>query len=469
MIPSSIKRIRSGDKHTVQLQTLRKPTSLQLGAPEEEERIYTTSEAIRLKVDADLSDRNLFKVLKSIRYIFGRKSLQSGIKAALFQHKNMFSDLFAVKKIPMESPGGVRMPHVVVYCIDVISFINRVAALRKRRPEDFIIKCGIDYGQSFLKVTVTLAESSTTPGVHRNASNNGGKKTMLLAVCQAPETYANLRSLFTLLKASRDFECVYAADLKVVNIVTGLSSHSSRHPCPYCTSKSGLWDTKAPLRTIQMNSDNYELWESTSGNKLFNKIFFNCLNPPLLQSSQPILLICPPPPLHIKLDVVNLLIQRLFALHPNLEKDVTAALGIDRKDYHGKSFEGRQCSKILANCDYLEDHIPPECLPLINCLRSFGKVMVATFGEDLSSNNDDVIKRFGSAFSKVMTSFGIRMTPKVHIVLHHLPYFIRLTNMPLGLFSEQVVEEQHARFRRFYDRYRVSCTDHITYSDRLFK
>ncbi len=186
----------------------------------------------------------------------------------------------------MESPGGVRMPHVVVYCIDVISFMNRVAALWKSRPEDFIIKCGIAYCQSFLKVTVTLAESSTTPGVQRNASNNGGKKTMLLAVCQAPETYANLMFLFTLLKASRDFECVYAADLKVVKIVTGLSSHSSRHPC---TSKSGLWDTKAPLRTIQMNSDNYELWESTLGNKLFNNFFFNCLNPPLLQSSQPIL------------------------------------------------------------------------------------------------------------------------------------------------------------------------------------
>ncbi len=87
----------------MQLQIIKKPTAFQLWAPEEAERIYTISEAIRLKVDADLSDRNLFKVLKSIIYIFGRKSLQSGIKAALFQHKSMFSDLFAVKKIPMES------------------------------------------------------------------------------------------------------------------------------------------------------------------------------------------------------------------------------------------------------------------------------------------------------------------------------------------------------------------------------
>ncbi len=41
--------------------------------------------------------------------------------------------------------------------------------------------------------------------------------------------------------------------------------------------------------------------------------------------------------------------------------------------------------------------------------------------------------------------------------------------MPHGIFSEQVVEEQHTRFRRFYDRYRVSCTDHVTYPDRPFE
>ncbi len=47
----------------MQLQTLGKPTSLQLGAPEKAERIFTISEAKRVKVDADLSERNLFKVL----------------------------------------------------------------------------------------------------------------------------------------------------------------------------------------------------------------------------------------------------------------------------------------------------------------------------------------------------------------------------------------------------------------------
>ncbi len=146
---------------------------------------------------------------------------------------------------------------------------------------------------------MTLATPSRHSSGQRNSSLNGGKKTMLLAVCQAPETYANLKSLFTLLKAPPDLECVYACDLKVINIATGLSSHSSRHPSPYCTSRSAHWDEPATLWTIKLNSDHYHLWKRTSGKKIENKLLFNCLNPPLLYSNQPILLFCPPPTLHI--------------------------------------------------------------------------------------------------------------------------------------------------------------------------
>ncbi len=49
----------------MQLQTLGKATAFQLGAPEEAERIYTISNATKLNVAAELSDRKLFKVFKS--------------------------------------------------------------------------------------------------------------------------------------------------------------------------------------------------------------------------------------------------------------------------------------------------------------------------------------------------------------------------------------------------------------------
>ncbi len=44
------------------------------------------------------------------------------------------------------------------------------------------------------------------------------------------------------------------------------------------------------------------------------------------------------------------------------------------------------------------------------------------------------------------------MTPKIHILLHHIPKFTRVTQMPLGLFSEDVFEEQDKRFLKFYKR-----------------
>ncbi len=180
--------------------------------------------------------------MRCIRATFGKSSVQKGIKSALHDHKNILESLFEVKKIPMESYGGAITSHSVVYCVHVDLFINRITTLRPNTENDFTVKFGINYGQSFLKVIMTLATPSRHSSGQRNSSLNGGKKTMLLAVCQAPTTCANLKSHFTLLNAPPDLECVYACDLKVSNIATGLSSHSSRHPCPYCTSKPAHWD-----------------------------------------------------------------------------------------------------------------------------------------------------------------------------------------------------------------------------------
>ncbi len=158
-----------------------------------------------------------------------------------------------------------------------------------------------------------------------------------------------------------------------------------------------------PLRTVELNSDHYHLWKRTSGKKTQNKLFFNCLNPPLLYSNQPILLFCPPPTLHINLGIVNLLVQHFFSLHPHLEVKVAEALGILRKDYHDKSFEGRQCSKPLDKCDALALLVSSECLPIIDCLKAFARVTEATFGHRLSLNYEEAIGQFGVNFTRVMS------------------------------------------------------------------
>ncbi len=165
--------------------------------------------------------------------------------------------------------------------------------------------------------------------------------------------------------------------------------------------------------------------------------------------------------------MVNLLVQHLFSLQPNLEVKVAEAWGILRNDYHGKSFERRQCSKLLNKCDALALLVPSECLPIIDCLRAFTRVAEATFGHRLSSNNEEAIGQFGVNFTRLMSQFRISMTTKVHILLHNAPHFIRLTGMPLGPFSEQVVEEQHRRYKAVFNRYRINCPERINYPGRF--
>ncbi len=82
-----------------------------------------------------------------------------------------------------------------------------------------------------------------------------------------------------------------------------------------------------------------------------------------------------------------------------------------QKDYHGTSFEGRQCSKLISKCDTQAALIPVESLPIVNSLRLFEKVVEATFGRVLSPNYEEVISQFGVFFTTIMSTFHISMTP----------------------------------------------------------
>ncbi len=81
---------------------------------------------------------------------------------------------------------------------------------RGMTSDHFLVKFGVDYGQYFLKVTLTLTDASLHCAGEQNSSLNDGKKTMLLAVYQAPETFSNSKALFTLLNVPDDLEYAYA-------------------------------------------------------------------------------------------------------------------------------------------------------------------------------------------------------------------------------------------------------------------
>ncbi len=106
-----------------------------------------------MKVELDLSERQ-FGVLRLIRKAFGKPSIEVRLKK--HDRKNMIANLLTIRRGTL-----VKGEQFVVFCLDVSVFIHRrIAMLRGITSDQFRVKFGVDYGQSFLKVTLTVTDAS---------------------------------------------------------------------------------------------------------------------------------------------------------------------------------------------------------------------------------------------------------------------------------------------------------------------
>ncbi len=195
--------------------------------------------------------------------------------------------------------------------------------------------------------------------------------------------------------------------------------------------------------------------------------FFSCSKSPIPTTNRPALLLCPPPPLYPKLGLTNLIVNSLFTRNPNLEEQIADQLGIARKEYHEKSFEGRQCSKLLSCSASLKEVVPPSDLPLVECLEEFHRVVVGAFSQIVDSETENDISTFEETFIGAMRTHNPRMTPKVHMPVHHVPQYVSRTGIQHGPTSEQAPKSQHTFFDIFHHRFKVNCTNSPVFREHL--
>ena len=125
------------------------------------------------------------------------------------------------------------------------------------------------------------------PGEKKGQLNTGVNRILLLAHGQGwTETHNNLRSIVELM----DFESIefsLAADLKLLNVLTGLSSHSGTYACLFCegamTLEPGVPRTFASLI---INSAAYIAGGSRKSTMAEHK---NCIKPCLLHVPDPMM------------------------------------------------------------------------------------------------------------------------------------------------------------------------------------
>ncbi len=59
---------------------------------------------------------------------------------------------------------------------------------------------------------------------------------------------------------------------------------------------------------------------------------------------------------------------------------------------------------------------------------------------------------------EVMQTQNLRMMPRVHVLVRHVPKYERITGVPLGPTSEQALGSQHTPFDIFFHRFKANCT-----------
>ena len=142
-----------------------------------------------------------------------------------------------------------------------------------------------------------------------------------------PENYVNFTQLLgTLNLATLDKDFGVVCDLKVIDILVGLQSTSSRHCCPYCKgnfSKNGLWNLDAERRDFENMTRDYERYRAEANNRRRLKEFNSVEFPPIIMHSDQIdkriLELLPPPELHAGLlGPVNQTIQTMSKTVPGM-------------------------------------------------------------------------------------------------------------------------------------------------------
>ena len=343
----------------------------------------------------------------------------------------------------------------MVYCHNLDGFLLHVAKERGIEVVDVLKLIGLDGGKGHIQLTLQPhRESDLVPkelrAQKRRRRSDGVSQldkavfgvnnlTILATSPVSSENYCNL-DLF-LDKVQLKQVCLrFCGDLKVFNEITGIQTCTSTCPCYACEAsrdpKTGVWKgVPAPLRTYSRNLEHHNQWLARgrgvmggrAGLKLA-KNFCNVVSLPLLGQSEPdkpLLQILVPGALHLKLGVVNDALEELARRWDGLE-DWLRSKGILYVPYHGMVLEGNECSKVVNDLEDLENHLPLHLKPFCSYLRAFGAVMTSTFGLVPLPGWEDAIGRMREEFLQVQQLFGLRETPKIHMILQHVPEFIRL-------------------------------------------
>ena len=411
---------------------------------------------------APMSERNLLKIVKFQKDKYG-VSFKGNFRRVLKGRKTRFKGHFkTISKYFHGSKGNLIERHLT--CTkDLEAQINKV--IETRKVVDPLIIVGCDGGMGSFLVTLVVIDRTKNYKLEKHKPTGFPKLLIPAKVRDIPESTHNLKIIFDEIKinqVSRKFKLI--GDLKVYNMLMGMQSIGSLHPCAYglCykvdeqgrkTNQKGIW-VKGADRTLEGNAEEARAFAETTHKRELLQYFFNCEFEPVIvaQNSTRVLDILTIPILHtVLLGPFNTLWNTLCEHFPAEAEAFATYFGM-KSAGKGGDFNGKTVKDIIHDelkLIDLEEMLPPNASIFVECLRGIANVHTVCVSEALDPSFESIIGDFVANWKTLQDQFGIGCTLKIHIIGTHLLDAIKQTGETFHNESDEVVEQAHYRVNAF--------------------
>ena len=368
------------------------PRKKSLEQPPSKKSLFSSESMNKIQINHNLSTRGLKGLAQDMRKESGsRRIIESGLLEKNHIKNHQLDDYFEIRNLSFhqtdkETKVVETIERPTVVCKDLSGFIDFIIEARNLDPKSVALRIGLDGGGGFIKVCLSVFDPEMNMRgtcMSKLFKDTGVKKAFILAlVPDTPENQHNVKRLWinsSIDTLNRKF--TIATDLKMINILLGIQSHSCSHPCSWCNISKQHLMRKGDQRTLGTLKELFWSYYDSKADKSKAKDFGNVVHPCMIKNvdeSTPVLLVVPPPELHLMMGTVNHLYNSMVKEWPGATAWLDACY-VKKGDYHGGAFEGNDCRKLLKKVTVLREICPRSAEKFADTFESFDKVVNSCF------------------------------------------------------------------------------------------
>lgn len=328
-----------------------------------------------------------------------------------------------------------------------------------------VIRTVLDGGGGSFKVMASVFDGASDPEVTfsmietPSELNTGVNRLLPLAVVEnCPERHHNLRQILEQLRLQEVEGLFIVGDLKIYNIMLGLSAHGGKYSCAYCLGVADL--DSGEYRTFGHLQDHYTSYLQNGSNPKNMQYYFNTINKCLIvgEREERVLDKIMLPELHLMIGNCNHLLGPIKELWPGI-MDWFKRNSIFWRGYQGGGLDGNNSRKFLQKLDILKSEVPRKLHPILETLKLFNLVVESCFSHELSSDYREKILNYKQSYKQLSDycnkrlKFKLTVSWKVHCVTAHLEEFLTRQKTGLAKFAEQTGEAAHCSMKPVMKRH----------------